>query len=910
MNATTGRNETKLGDKIREFFAPRSDGQFEEELRAAQRDTFLSRTIVLVWIGVFGMPTTCLIYVWFLARAKMQIATWMVGVAVAAALLLHVLVKKHVFDKHYQLAMLLLVGCVFGPLASGIIEITRESSGDFFFAFFMIYFSFTALYPADLKWVLATSATVISSLVLSGAWRPGGIVLDGPLISKLIYLAEMTFMATVMNRVVYQLFFDEKRSRIELAKANDGLRVLDKAKSSFFHNISHEIRTPLTLILTPLTYILRDKREQLPPELVTKLEGIRGNANRLLKMVNSLLDFARLEAGQAKVTITDVVLEDLVRYVASLFAGTAENKGIALVTEIECPGVRVKTDVDKLEKILVNLVGNAMKFTPSGGRIVVRAERDGDRYQLKVIDTGCGIPKEHVHSIFQRFVQVEGANRASVRGTGIGLSMVQEYSKLLGGDVGVVSEVGKGSTFTVDLPVAGPKDAGAAEKPDSFDPPPHEEAELAVADLIEERKTNVRAIEKAGAGRPRVLVVDDNPALSGLVSSILESEYNLYVASNGEEALARLKSDAVDLVVSDVMMPGISGLELVERIRADEKLRHLPVILLTARGGTMQKIEGLEIGADDYISKPFDPEELKARVRSLFDLRRTTKSLAEKSNALEDAMKKLKDEELKVIESEKLRTLGELAAGMFHELHNYMNMVCNGAIPLQEGLADLDKALKEKSVEVPEAEPAELAELAATVVEAATAARGVTQELKGYAYQEQAIKVVDLNAVVQSTVKMFGKRSPGAVIEVQLGEGTVVTCVPTRLTQVFTNLTKNAFEAMSWKGKVTIATRREGDRVLATVTDEGPGVPKDRRGKLFEPFQTTKKQGEGLGLGLSLSRKVLHDLGGDLRLDDTYEGGARFVLELPAHDAAQSGVVAKAANAGTTKEKDAELPAA
>ncbi|MGZ3450506.1 MAG: ATP-binding protein [Polyangiales bacterium] len=865
---------------LRGFFRSQLDGPWVDELLAAQRETILGRTIVLVWIAIFGMPTTCLVYVAALAPKKLVPAAWMSAIAVAAVILIHVLVKRRVLDRYYHLAMLLIVGGVFGPLASGIIELTRGSTGDFFFAFFMIYFSFTALYPAELEWVLATSGVVISSLILSRAWRPEGIVFDGQLVSSLIYLAEMTFMATVMNRVVYQLFFEEKRSKLELARANEGLRELDKAKSSFFHNISHEIRTPLTLILTPLAQILRAHRDKFPPAVVEGLENVRGNANRLLKMVNSLLDFARLEAGQATVTVTEVPLDDLVRYVVGLFEATATEKGVKLVSRIEHEGIRAKTDLDKLEKILINLVGNALKFTASGGTITLGLKKKGDSFQFSVEDTGIGIARADLPTIFGRFTQLENASRASVRGTGIGLSMVQEYTKLLAGEINVESTVGVGSTFTVTLPLAGPKGAATGEKSTA----PRDDAALATADVVIERAIERRVIERAGEGRSRILVVDDNPALVSLVASILENDYDLFLASNGKEALDRLASDPVDLVISDVMMPEVTGLDLVQHIRQSEKFRHIPVILLTARGGTAQRIEGLDMGADDYIGKPFDPQELEARVRNLFALRRTTKALAEKTAALEEALGKLKDEELKVIESEKLRTLGDLAAGMFHELHNYMNIICNGAVPMQEGISDIGRVLEEKKIAVEGVEPAELNELAAMVVDAATAARGVTAELKGYAYHEHgARKTVDLNAVVRSTARMFGRRD-GADLALDLSpDPVVVEVVPTRLTQVFTNLVKNGFEAMSWRGTVAIQTRREGGMVVATVTDNGPGVPAAQRAKLFEPFQTTKKQGEGLGLGLSLARKVMTDLGGELKLDPDHEGGARFVVRLPVH---------------------------
>ena len=872
-----------LLEQTREFFRTQVAGRHAEALRAAQCETVLARTQVLFWVAVGGMPTTCLAYVYMFARPKLEAALAMVGLALVGVTALRVAITLGHFRTHYHLTMLLIVGGVFGPLASGVLELTQGSSGDFFFAFFMIFFSFTALYPAESKWILGTSLTVIVSLVLSRLVRPAGERFDGVLVSNLIYLVELTFMGTVMNRVVYRLFFDEKKARLELAEANKGLRELDRAKSSFFANISHEIRTPLTLILTPLTHLLQTQRASIPADQVATLDSMRSNANRLLKIVNSLLDFAKVEAGQAAVVRTSIDIDDLVSYTASLFAGTARERGLALVVRTETGGLAVSSDLDKLEKILVNLLGNAIKFTPTGGAITVRGTRSEASFQLSVADTGIGIAPEHQAAVFQRFTQIDSAHQTHVRGTGIGLALVKEYARLLGGDVVLESAPGEGSTFTLTLPIEAPTTATAAA-PTSADRLPVAErvadSELAVADIVQVERVSRESIERAGIGQPRVLIVDDNPALVRLVASILENDYNLFVAYNGQEALDCLARDVVDLVVSDVMMPGVSGLDLCRRIRADERIRHLPVILLTARGGTMQKIEGLDVGADDYIGKPFDPEELKARVRSLFELRRTTRALAEKSAALEAALARLHDEELKVIESEKLRTLGELAAGIFHELHNYLNIIANGALPLSEGLDDLATALSARGVSPADLELDDLRQLGSTIADAADAAKHVTSELKGYAYQDSALKVTDLNAVVTSTARFFGQRS-GVTLELS-PDALPVEVVSTRLAQVFTNLIKNAIEAAGPEGKVVVQTRREGDRVIASVTDSGPGVPATARGKLFEPFFTTKSKGQGLGLGLSLSRKVVNDFGGELRLDEAHTPGARFVVSLPA----------------------------
>jgi len=319
---------------------------------------------------------------------------------------------------------------------------------------------------------------------------------------------------------------------------------------------------------------------------------------------------------------------------------------------------------------------------------------------------------------------------------------------------------------------------------------------------------------------------------------------------------------------------------LCQRIRADESIRHIPVILLTARGTSTDKIEGLDIGADDYIGKPFDPEELLARIRSLFERRRLVKQLHEKSVALEGAIKRLKDEEVKLIASEKLRTMGDLAAGIFHELHNYMNMIYNGAQPLKELVGFLIEDYDDVDAEGLE----EVNDLVDLMIQASNAALSVTGELKAYAHHaSNVVRRVNLHDTIRSSIKMFGQLRPGSEVLFEFDEGSPeLECVPSRLLMVFTNLAKNAFEAMDGKGQATILTRPEADgSILIMVRDSGPGVPQEHQATLFEPFHTTKKQGEGLGLGLSLSQKVVQELNGTIVYDTSYSDGAQFLITLP-----------------------------
>jgi len=873
-----------LAESARTMFQSPFTGPHGGQLREAHREIMLSRTMVLIWLSMVVMPSANLGYAAIMIPDQFWPIAAITGSAIVLVNIQRYLVIRGVYHKHYQMAMVTTVGIVFGMVCGTVLGLTQDAEFTFLFAYVLVYFAFTSLFPAEAKWILATGGVLMGTYAIGYPLTRKDFAVDAVFLANLYYLSQLTFIGVIINRVVAGLFFQERLAKVELGHAYDELQELDRDKTTFFSNISHELRTPLTLVLTPLTHMIRHEAAQFEPGTVDKLKGMRGNANRLLKMVNSLLDFSRLEAGRVDVITGALSLDDILGHISSLFRGTAEQREIDFVVDNQAEGLTITSDLDMIEQILVNLVGNAMKFTESGGTITLGARRDADgrSFHLWVNDTGVGIAPEHQSLVFRRFAQIQKDQNVSVRGTGLGLSMVREYARLLGGAAALESERGVGSTFTITLPITS---EGIAREPSDKKTSATEgrssmKDDLAVADLDHAKAETDRVRNNAPADAPRLLVVDDNPALVNLVCSIVESRYNLFLAYNGEEALDRLSKDKVDLVLSDVMMPGISGLELCERIRADETIRHIPVILLTARGTSTDKIEGLDIGADDYIGKPFDPEELLARIRSLFERRRLVKQLHDKSVALEAAMTKLKDEEVKLIASEKLRTMGDLAAGIFHELHNYMNMIYNGAQPLKE----LVGYLVEDYNDVDPESMSEINDLLDLMIQASNAALSVTGELKSYAHHTaNVVKRVDLHATIKSSIKMFGQLRPGSDVLFEFHETTPeLECVQSRLLMVFTNLAKNAFEAMDGDGQVIILTEPVDDKhVLIKVRDSGPGVPADVQETLFQPFHTTKKQGEGLGLGLSLSAKVVTELGGTILYDTEYTDGAQFLITLP-----------------------------
>ncbi|GAB4256774.1 MAG: hypothetical protein Kow0027_23960 [Saprospiraceae bacterium] len=414
---------------------------------------------------------------------------------------------------------------------------------------------------------------------------------------------------------IFQYLFYKQRRRkkeTELALAMEQreaarLRELDEMKTRFFTNISHELRTPLTLIISPLEEVLRQLRQvNLQPHLETALR----NSRNLHKLINEILDLAKMEAGQVPVQHSDVPVKDMLRRILYSFQSSALVKGVELVDEIEETDRNIRTDVPKLEKILNNLLANALRFTPAGGKVVLKSRLEGKQLTVAVSDTGPGIAEADQQRIFDRYYQSSSNGSAAGGGTGIGLALCKQLTEILGGRIGVQSKPGAGSTFTVELPVEVVQREDATKEPKAPRPLP-EEKETASAPAF------------APSGRkPRILIVEDNREMSDFLSSSLSKNYDCQVAFDGAQALELLTEASTppyDLITSDVMMPNMDGFTLREKINEHDSLRKIPFILLTARSLEADKLKGFQLGVDDYITKPFSLPELEARIQNLLN---------------------------------------------------------------------------------------------------------------------------------------------------------------------------------------------------------------------------------------------------------------------------------------------------
>ena len=440
-------------------------------------------------------------------------------------------------------------------------------------------------------------------------------------------LLKNTFTTATTNILSYE----------EELKRAEALAQIDRAKTAFFSNVSHEFRTPLTLILGPLEDSLQDTHNPLNEVQFQRQNVIHRNSLRLLKLVNSLLDFSRIEAGRMQASFAPIELSQLTMDLTSLFRSTIEKAGLEL--EINCPPLPEKIYVDRemWEKIIFNLLSNAFKFTLEG-KISVSLSWQRTHVSLKIIDSGIGVAENELPKLFERFHRIQGAKSRTYEGTGIGLALVQELVSMHQGSINVASELGKGTSFTVEIPT------GKAHLPKEKIEETYElnsSSKIADAFLQEafqwstpEKLTSTPVATKADQ---LVLLVDDNADMRQYVASILQEKWKVITAKDGQEAYDLAYEQHPDLILTDVMMPVLDGFGLLKKIRESHPLQHTPVILLSARAGEEAKTEGLNAGADDYVVKPFSAKELVTRVEALLNL--TANRYSFSKNLIVDAKK-------------------------------------------------------------------------------------------------------------------------------------------------------------------------------------------------------------------------------------------------------------------------------
>ena len=440
-------------------------------------------------------------------------------------------------------------------------------------------------------------------------WKTGWAYLLYILLTgSIIYFIWKAQLRRIKNKQEFEM------SKFEAQK----LQEVDKMKTRFFTNISHEFRTPLTLILGPSKQLSSSSNEE---KTKATADLIHRNAKKLNKLVDELLDIAKIETGEMKLKASPLNIISLTKEIAFSFYSLAERKRITFNLISDQDEIIVYVDKEKVDKILTNVLSNAFKFTPDTGKISITIKSSKKDCEIVVADSGTGIPRNELDKIFDRFYQVDGSQTREYEGTGIGLSLTKELIELHRGQIKVESLEGKGSVFHLIFPLG-----KEHLKPEEiFEKHEAEKKVETISDLVEEFSTTIKHsnnFQLPGESElPTLLVVEDNSDVKNYIINILSDHYKICEADDGEEGIEKSFKQIPDLIITDVMMPKLDGFQLCNKLKSDFRTSHIPIIMLTAKATMNDKITGLELGADDYIMKPFEAEELKARIKNLLEQR-------------------------------------------------------------------------------------------------------------------------------------------------------------------------------------------------------------------------------------------------------------------------------------------------
>jgi len=662
---------------------------------------------------------------------------------------------------------------------------------------------------------------------------------------------------------------DLKASKQELAESYEKLQEYDRAKSRFFANISHELRTPTTFILGPVQMLIHHELGLLLPDQEKYIRVIHRNATRLLNIINRLLDLVKSEAKSIELVFQRNNFVKFADDIVQAVLPAAEKKSLTLSFSVEGTIPEFFFDSDKMEEVLFNLLSNSLKFTPSGG-ITVSCSEQSDSVLVKVTDTGIGIPAEAIPKIFDRFYQVDNELSRVGMGTGIGLALVKDWVELHGGKIWVESEVQKGSTFLFTIPIQTNVEKLSLRK--DGEEKRGDERRRMMDLLLESVETPQERPLREKEGFEKILVVDDTPDMLTFISDQLKSDYDCLLAKNGAEGIHRARAENPDLIISDVMMPVKDGYQLCRELKSDPQTASIPIILLTAKGSLSDKIEGLEEGADDYLTKPFNKEELKARVHSLINLRKLqkevllkNKQLEKGTQQLEEALEKIKRKEQDLVQAEKMSSLGLLTAGVAHEINNPISF---SKISLSLVKRYFDK-MEEKKEEI--TEPQEILDLKKTarlsldiIQTGLDRTAAIVRNLHSFVRKDELFTEFDIHAGLDATLTLLNYQFLRK-IEVHRDYYTVedsgkITSIPGiagQLNQAFMNILLNAVQAIETKGEIFIKTIPLEESVQISIRDTGCGISESDLPRVFEPFFTTKEVGQGTGLGMAITYKII-----------------------------------------------------
>ncbi len=660
------------------------------------------------------------------------------------------------------------------------------------------------------------------------------------------------------------------RREQELRSVYDRLYRLDHLKTQFFANVSHELRTPLTLILGPVQKLLASRSEHAP-EVGRTLEGMERNARLLLRHVNDLLDVAKLDAGKLAVRLTRCDLAELVRRTAGHFESAAQEHHFKYSIETP-PAMPAEVDPDKIQRVIMNLLSNAFKFTPPGGSIrcsLSQAENaTAGRAVLTIADSGPGIPASARAAIFERFVQLEDSATRNVGGTGLGLAIAKDFAALHGGSISVGTAPEGGASFCVELPVAAPPGAVIHPPAETTESPSGLPEMLSSLPPLAESTTSPSDTPSPSGrnGKSVILIVDDNAEMRRFVAETLGSDYHTVLADNGRDGINRALELVPDLILSDMMMPGMSGAQLVREVRARPELAAVPVIIVTAKADDETRVTLLREGAQDYLLKPFVAEELRARVGNLVALKRSREELEARNAGLAGLAARLEKEN---------ECLGAYGSTVSHDLRGPLRaMVAFSEILLEEHADSLSAEAKRHLTRI-----RDNGERMSVMIDHVLAFARLGEQLL-------TRDRVELGQVWRDVYESLAELRRDRRIEFRLDTLPAVNADSVLLRQVCENLLSNALKYTRGRDPTVIevgASNKDGEAgMVYFVRDNGAGFDAERAPNLFGMFQRLHgpKEFEGHGVGLASVKRIIERHGGRIWAEAAPGKGATFFFTL------------------------------